>query len=86
LETQPEFATQIESRGLLTSVCPSGTHGLVYRVWPIKEVDQNKDSKIDLETEKEGSNPYSTRTLVDPSLVVYINPGRAPLETTQLTT
>jgi hypothetical protein len=50
----------------LTWVCPSGTHGLVYRVWPIKEVDKYKDSKIDLETKKEGSNPYSTRTLVKP--------------------
>jgi hypothetical protein len=66
LETQPESATQVESRGLLTWVCPSGTHGLVYRVWPIKEVDRNKDSKIDLEMKKEGSNPYSTRTLVKP--------------------
>jgi hypothetical protein len=26
------------------------------------EVDWNKDSKIDLETKKERSNPYSTRT------------------------
>jgi hypothetical protein len=33
----------------LTRVCPSGTHGLVYRAWPIKEVDKYKDSKIDLE-------------------------------------
>jgi hypothetical protein len=39
LETQPESATQVESRGLLTWVCPSGTHRLVYRVWPIIEVD-----------------------------------------------
>jgi hypothetical protein len=30
------------------------------------EVDKYKDSKIDLETKKEGSNPYSTRTLVKP--------------------
>jgi hypothetical protein len=60
----------------LTWVCPSGTHGLVYRVRPIKEVDQNKNSEIDLETEKECSNPYSTRTLVKPSLVAYIKPGR----------
>jgi hypothetical protein len=40
------------------------------------EVDRHKDSKIDLETKKEGSNPYSTRKLVKPSLVAYIKPGR----------
>jgi hypothetical protein len=40
------------------------------------EVDKYKDSKINLETKKEGSNPYSTRTLVKPSLVAYIKPGR----------
>jgi hypothetical protein len=40
------------------------------------EMDQNKDSKIDLETKKEGSNPYSTRTLVNSSPVSYIKPGR----------
>jgi hypothetical protein len=39
LETQPESVTQVESRGLLTWVCPSGIHGLVYRVRPIMEVD-----------------------------------------------
>jgi hypothetical protein len=39
LETQPESATQVESQGLLTWVWPSGTHGLVYRVQPIMEVD-----------------------------------------------
>jgi hypothetical protein len=50
----------------VTWICPSGTHGLVYRVWPIKEVGKYKDSKINLETKKEGSNPYSTRTLVKP--------------------
>jgi hypothetical protein len=50
----------------VTWICPSGTHGLVYRVWPIKKVDKHKNSKIDLETKKEGSNPYSTRTLVKP--------------------
>jgi hypothetical protein len=45
------------------------------------EVDWNKDSKIDLETKKEGSNPYFTRILVKPSLVAYIKPGRgAPRE------
>jgi hypothetical protein len=44
LETQPESATQVESRGLLTWVCPLGTHGLVYRVRPIMEVDRYKDS------------------------------------------
>jgi hypothetical protein len=40
------------------------------------EVDKYKDSKIDLETKKEGSNPYSTRTLVKPSLVAYIKLGK----------
>jgi hypothetical protein len=30
----------------------------------------------DLETKKEGSNPYSTRTLVNSSPVAYIKPGR----------
>jgi hypothetical protein len=49
LETQPESATRIESWGLLTRVCPSGTRGLVYRAQPVKEVDKYKDSKIDLE-------------------------------------
>jgi hypothetical protein len=45
------------------------------------EVDQNKDSKIDLEIKKGSSNTYSTRTLVKPSLVAYIKPGRgAPRE------
>jgi hypothetical protein len=84
LETQPESATQVESQGLLIWICPSGTHGLVYRVWPIMEVDKHKDSKIDLETKKEGSNTYSTRTLVKPSLVAYIKPGRdAPRNITQ---
>jgi hypothetical protein len=44
-------------------------------------VDRHKDSKIDLEAKKEGSNPYSTRILVKPSLVAYIKPGRgAPRE------
>jgi hypothetical protein len=47
-------------------------------------VDKYNDSKIDLETKKEGSNPYSTRTLVKPSLVAYIKPGRAPLEGHQI--
>jgi hypothetical protein len=47
------------------------------------KVDKYKDSKIDLETKKEGSNPYSTRTLVNLSLVAYIKPGRgAPRGTT----
>jgi hypothetical protein len=37
--------------------------------------------KIDLEIKKGNSNLYSTRTLVNPSLVVYIKPGRgAPRE------
>jgi hypothetical protein len=45
------------------------------------EVDRHKDSKIDLETKKGNSNLYSTRTLVKPSLVAYIKPGRgAPRE------
>jgi hypothetical protein len=57
-----------------------GTHGLVYRIRPIKEVDKHKDSKIDLETKKEGSNMYSTRTLVNSSPVAYIKPGRGALE------
>jgi hypothetical protein len=51
---------------LVTWVCPSGINGLVYRVRPIKEVDKYKDSKIDLETKKECSNTYSTRTLIKP--------------------
>jgi hypothetical protein len=49
---------------------------LIYRVQPIKEVDKYKDSKNDLETKKEGSNPYSTRTLVNSCPVAYIKPGR----------
>jgi hypothetical protein len=76
LETQPKSATQVESWGLLTWACPSGTHGLVYQVRPVKKVDKYKDSKIDLETKKGKSNTYSTRTLVKPSLVAYIKPGR----------
>jgi hypothetical protein len=53
------------------------------------EVDKYKDSKVDLETKKEGSNLYSTSTLVNPSLVAYIKPVRgAPREIShrQLTT
>jgi hypothetical protein len=47
------------------------------------EMDQNKDSEIDLETKKEGSNPYSTRTLINSCPVAYIKPGRgAPREKT----
>jgi hypothetical protein len=46
------------------------------------EVDKYKDSKIDLETEKECSNMYSSRTLVKPSLVAYIKPGRGALRGT----
>jgi hypothetical protein len=46
------------------------------------EVDKHKDSKTDLEMKKEGSNPYSTRTLVNSCPVAYIKPGRgAPRET-----
>jgi hypothetical protein len=74
---------RVKIQGLVTWVCPSGTHGLVYRIRSIMEVDKYKDSKIDLETKKEGSNLYSTRTLINPSLVTYIKPGRsAPRETT----
>jgi hypothetical protein len=40
------------------------------------EVEKYKDSKIDLETKKEGSNSYSTRKLVNSSPVAYIKPGR----------
>jgi hypothetical protein len=40
------------------------------------DVDKYKDSKIDLETKKEGSNPYSTRILVNSSPITYIKPGR----------
>jgi hypothetical protein len=39
-------------------------------------VENYKDSKINLETKKEGSNPYSTRKLVNSCPVVYIKPGR----------
>jgi hypothetical protein len=46
----------------VTWVCPLDTHGLVYRIRSILEVDQNKDSKIDLETKKGNSNMYSTDT------------------------
>jgi hypothetical protein len=35
-----------------------------------------KDSKIDLETKKEDSNTYSTRTLINSSPVAYIKLGR----------
>jgi hypothetical protein len=47
--TQPESATQIESRGLLTRIYLMGTYGLVYLGRPMMEVDKYKDSKIDLE-------------------------------------
>jgi hypothetical protein len=47
------------------------------------EVDWHKDSTrlnlydyIDLEMKKGNSNMYSTRTLVNLSLVAYIKPGR----------
>jgi hypothetical protein len=39
-------------------------------------VDKYKDSKIDLQTKKEDSNPYSTKTLVNSCPVTYIKPGR----------
>jgi hypothetical protein len=49
------------------------------------EVDRNKDSKIDLETKKEDSNPYSTTTLVNLSLVAYIKAGKgAPRGKTEI--
>jgi hypothetical protein len=48
------------------------------------EVDKYKDSKIDLEMKKEDSNTFSTKTLLNSSLVAYIKPGRGALETTQL--
>jgi hypothetical protein len=68
---QPRLHLHVTVVGIVvvTWICPSGTHGLVYRVRPIMEVDWNKDSKIDLETKKEGSNPYSTRTFVELTLV-----------------
>jgi hypothetical protein len=45
------------------------------------EVDRHKDSKIDLDTKKQGSNTYLTRILINPSPVAYIKPGRgAPRE------
>jgi hypothetical protein len=40
------------------------------------KVDQYKDLKIDLETKKGNSKTYSTRTLVNLSLVAYIKPDR----------
>jgi hypothetical protein len=40
------------------------------------EVNKYKDSKIDLETKMEGSNLYSTRTLVKSSLVAYVKSGK----------
>jgi hypothetical protein len=40
------------------------------------EVDKNKGSKIDLETKKGNSNPYSTRILINSCPVAYIKPGR----------
>jgi hypothetical protein len=40
------------------------------------KVDKDKDSNIDLETKKKGSNPYLTRILINLSLVAYIKPGR----------
>jgi hypothetical protein len=48
------------------------------------EVDEYKDSKINLETKKEGSNSYLTRKLVNSCPVAYIKPGRAPLEAYQI--
>jgi hypothetical protein len=82
-ETQPESATRIESRGLLTRIYLTGTYGLVYLGRPVKDVDNYKDSKIDLEAKKESSNPYSTRILVNLSPVAYIKPGKgAPRGTT----
>jgi hypothetical protein len=55
-----------KARGLLTRIYLTGTYGLVYLGRPVKDVDNYKDSKIDLEAKKESYNPYSTRTLVNP--------------------
>jgi hypothetical protein len=66
LSVQVKASKRLGATNYVTWVYPSGTHGLVYRVQPIMEVDKYKDSKIDLETKKEYSNPYSTRTLVKP--------------------
>jgi hypothetical protein len=67
--------------GSVTRECPLGTRRLVYQARPIKEVENYKDSKIDLEAKKEDSNPYSTRILVNSCPVAYIKPGRgAPRE------
>jgi hypothetical protein len=80
LETQPESTTQVESRGLLAWACPSDAHGLVYRVRSLWKWTSTRTRHVDLESKKEGSNTYSTRTLVNPSLVVYIKPGRGAPE------
>jgi hypothetical protein len=36
----------LKERGKVTWICPLGTHGLVYRVRPIKKEDKYKDSKM----------------------------------------
>jgi hypothetical protein len=66
LETQPESATQVESRGLLTWVCPSGTPRISIPGLAHYGGGLEQGLEDDLETKKEGSNPYSTRTLVKP--------------------
>jgi hypothetical protein len=70
------YQMQRLAKQLVTWICPSGTHGLVYRVRPIKEVDKYKDSKTNLETKKEDSSSYSTRKLVNSCQVAYIKPSR----------
>jgi transposase InsO family protein len=42
----PVEITHEAPRIAVTWICPLGTRGLVYRVWPIKEVDRHKDSKM----------------------------------------
>jgi hypothetical protein len=65
----------------VTRIYLTGTYGLVYLGQPVKDVDNYKDSKIDLVAKKESSNPYSTRILVNLSPVAYIKPGKgAPRE------
>jgi hypothetical protein len=75
------LATTLATARSLTWVCPSSTHGLIsipdpghYGSGQVQGLD-----KIDLETKKGNSNLYSTRTLVNPSMVAYIKPGRGAL-------
>jgi hypothetical protein len=81
LETQPESATRIESRGLLTRVCPSGTRRLVYWARPIKEVYKYKDSKMTWSRRRKTLIRIRLELFSCP--VAYIKPGRgAPRGTT----